>query len=187
MEKVLTIDLDCFFETDTYVNYKEGGFEDDLEKQWNVLEAGEVGNQEPNLKMVEWVKCLLELNTKADLVEIADHHEIIDVLKERNVVAEYLVNIDDHHDVAYDLEYRALDIGNWVIKAKAEGFFQKYVWIKKTTSAPCRFNHFDYDQYDWQDVDPEKLLDFDLIVICDSKDFVPRKYWEKIRDMLGMN
>lgn len=185
---VLSIDIDVFFQCHTY--QKHTNYDIEPIDTWNIIEYLEQTNKykintEVDKKALFKVSdILMEKCLGAEVVLINEHNEIVDVLEKRGVKDSILYNIDFHHDITYENDDIELTIENWVRHSKAKGQIKDYHWICREMSDVRVNSPFKYYKTNLEDVIIENMEHCDLVVICISHHFTPRKYWESIPSFL---
>lgn len=133
---------------------------------------------------LDWIKTKQQLDfinelifetLKIDQVNFCrQHHALFDFYKDMRFASLY--NIDHHHDVIYEKEWKGVNEGNWIFPLLNSGAIKEYHWIKNLDSkiqdfTPENLTKIDmvyrlYDEYDWI-----KNINFDSLSICFSPEF----------------
>lgn len=152
------------------------------EQSWKVIEW-KTGTQDYPIdnECLEFVKKIIRDKCKnAQIKLITEHDEILKIIKETGHKHNFVVNIDNHHDVTYFNDDEKLDIENWVKHGRNEDLIGGYIWLHQDSSETCLNSPFHFLHSSWKDFKIENLKDFDLVVLCLSPYFTPPKYWELI-------
>ena len=176
---VLSIDIDFLF-TDMSIIQKYMDVDLKPYQSWKVIEwKSGIKNFEPCRESYNFLSALLIKVLKKDTVisRIKEHDEIIKVFEKESVKKANVFNVDYHHDVSYGNTDDELNIENWVLFGKKKGMIDKYNWITQVDAKPCQHSVMKFNSSDWRDIDLDKIPKMDLIVLCTSHHFTPRKYW----------
>lgn len=186
INNLVSIDIDCLFECDEYAKYMNYDLDADL--AWDVVEliADRMNlNLKPNMDAVSKVVSILEnrcSNAKVRIIQ--EHDEIIDVMKEFGCKKSTVYNIDFHQDVTYNNDDDKLNIENWARYAKKLGLMESYNWLHREMSDVRVDSPFKFNRDNLLDINELLLPEIDLVVICISHHFTPRKYWDTIPNVL---
>lgn len=185
---ILSIDIDVFFNGHTIQKYMN--YETEPEDSWNMIAYLEKTNKY-NIDTKLDTKALgivcEVLNKKANKSKvrvIEEHNEIINIMEELNIKGANVYNFDDHHDINYGNDNRSLNIENWVLHGKSKQIINNYYWICRPLSDIRCDSPIMYNRDCIYDLDISLLPDFDLVVLCTSHHFTPRKYWYKLTNVL---
>lgn len=186
IKNIMSLDIDLMFECDEYAKYMNYDLDPDL--AWDVVNLiGErIGiNTEVNADAFNKVLEVLENKCKGSKVRIIqEHDEIIDVFREFNVSKANVYNFDFHQDITYGNDDSSLNIENWSRYGKKYGMIDKYYWIHREMSDIRGEFPFSYHRDCLSDIDVSLLPEIDLLVICISHHFTPKKYWDAIPNVL---
>lgn len=114
---------------------------------------------------------------------VNDHDAVIKLVDNTTDVS--LCNIDHHHDIAYqlDADQRIFvpHVGNWVKYLRDKGVVTHYIWVHNPNSDPptddLREKYLDSD-YELQQMDLDNVPDIDMLIICNSPEWIPSDYQE---------
>lgn len=177
--KVLSIDLDICFEQGSvfrkYMNYNI-----DPTHSWKIMQ--ELGiNMMYDVDIYRRLKEILKFNCKdKPVVIINEHDEILQVLRDFKCWKADLFHFDAHHDIGYSTTFEEPNIENWVVHAKIEKLVDKVTWTHNCSAEFPQHYPFLMLHDNILDIKPEYLPDFDLVVLCVSRQFTPMKYWDKM-------
>lgn len=189
--KVLSIDIDIVSQDES--KYNEW-IDEELSpaESWKVIEwkLGRKPRIDPNA--VKFLEKLVKetCNGQTEIVTIERHHEAVEVLERAGAWDSYLINVDRHHDIDYGGDKSVLDIGNWVMHARNENLVRKYTWIHADDSAllPYHESPVKYSKCSYKDLLFDKVIDFDLVIVCKSPYYTPPAAWylmKKIPEWAG--
>jgi hypothetical protein len=175
---VLTIDIDFLFKD---MNKYQSFIDTTLQprQSWQVV-GWKTNNEKfkPDIDSYEFVKNVINKKcVGADVVHISTHEKIVDVLRDRGVYLARMCNIDYHHDINYQAHLDDLNAENWATYARHNNYIRDYAWIRQDDSEMIMWNNIQCYQESWKDSNVDNFSDFDLVVICTSKHFVPPEYW----------
>jgi len=182
IKNIISIDIDVMF--DCYKYEKLSNHDIDASKSWTMIESLGV-NYKPNIDILRHITSLLSTNcSDAKVRVIEEHDEIIEVMRDNNCNKCSMYNLDNHHDITYGGDDSKLSLENWVKFARHENLIDKYTWIHTDMSEMCHISPILYNHNSWKDVSLSDYPKFDLVVICVSHHFTPRKYWTSICNVL---
>lgn len=187
---IVTIDFDIIMHPS--LNLYNNLIDDENTIQ-SILLANKDANFVPNSDLflydylTEYVlKCLKRLPENR-VFFIDDHNDVLDLFEEENFPREEfnVINIDFHHDIAYDDEdvehmIEEADCGNWVkYLFENNPKFKQYVWVKSEESLEYepewifkkRVNVHDIKKYNLDSL--AKTTDY--LFLCRSPEWVPLK------------
>lgn len=184
---IMSLDCDVLYRGNTYHKYTN--FDVSPELAWDIIELCKREDKDIDTDINKnWLDKVIEVFhkkcSKAKFRFITEHDEIIHVMEEYKVKDATIYNFDAHCDITYDGDDSTLNIENWVRFAKAKGLMKEYHWIYNAGSdlrGTKLFNH--YRTY-IEDVHVENMNDIDLVVICLSKHFTPKKDWNILPNVL---
>lgn len=184
---ILSIDVDVFFNGHTFA--KHTNFNVSPELNWKLMDMIVTEDREVDLevdfKSLSKVVDIIENKCKnAKVRYITEHDEIIEVMKEFKCKEATMYNCDDHHDLSYDNDDTTLTIENWVRHAKAKRLIKDYHWIHRPLSDMRYQSSFYHTRTCLDDINVDDIEDIDLVVICLSRHFTPKKYWTSIPNLL---
>lgn len=184
MKNCLSIDCDVLFNCETYSDYTLHDLPADL--TWEIIELIKEKEDdnidlEPDQNVLQKLQELIKLNPDTQIVCINEHDELVDILKGSKW---NIYNADFHHDITYEGDDSELNIENWVRHAKRQGLLEQYYWLHRTMSEHPQTRLMSYFIDNIEDVQPTLAPKFDLIVICISRHFTPRKYWNTITNII---
>lgn len=188
IKNVLSIDIDVFFECNEYAEYMFHQLDEDL--AWNVISLISQEKNislKPNVRALQKVCDLLHSKYKKGVIVeyIEEHDEIVKIMEKHKVKDCNMYNIDFHHDISYGEEDNELNLENWVRHSKSRGQILNYNWLHRELSELNCDSPFFYTRTCLGDLDVNKVEDIDLIVICTSHHFTPKKYQEIIKNILS--
>lgn len=177
--KVLSIDIDLCFEQGSifrkYMNYNI-----DPTHSWKIMEQLGI-DMRYDKDIVHRISEILKSNCKGKpVVIINEHDEILQVLKDFNCYKADLFHFDAHHDVGYNTSFEEPNIENWVTHAKIQKLVDKVTWTHNCSAEFPQNYPFLMLHDNILDIKPEFLPDFDLVVLCVSRQFTPMKYWDSL-------
>ncbi|MGL5714323.1 MAG: hypothetical protein ACRCX2_14980 [Paraclostridium sp.] len=185
INNVLSIDCDIAFECDEYAKYMNYDLEPEL--AWEVVELiakRKNVNIDINIDALKSIIWAFKRCTRAKFRLIEEHDHIIEIMKSYNCQQSTVYNYDHHHDITYGNDDNELNIENWVRFGKKLGLIGDYHWINRPMS-DIRFESlFKYYRTCLDDVNIDNMNEIDLVVICISKHFTPRKYWDSLPNTL---
>lgn len=128
--------------------------------------------------------CAARESAKDNIYFISTHQNIEKYLKNLPKDEEYhLYNIDHHHDVGYDINFKiplmSAGVGDWVKYCKDNKYIQKYTWIKNDNSNEIENGAKKYidEIIDINKINLMKLVkETDILIICGSLEWVPPIY-----------
>lgn len=190
IENILTIDCDVLTNCHTYAPYTLHNVE--ASECWDIINhlerTGKYGiNTEVDIRYLTKVCDVLKNKCIGSEVRlIGEHHEIIDIMEEFVCKDTSLYNIDAHIDINYGNDNTELNCENFVLHAKSRRLVDRYYWIHTTNSDinTANLSPFKFTRCNLEDLDISMLPHFDLVVICISKYFTPKKYWESLPSFL---
>lgn len=179
---ILSIDIDALFKCHTYANHMNHDI--DAVDSWDLIYFLENTNKygidtsidkQALFKTIEILqkKCL-----NSEVVFIEEHDEIVKVMSDRGCKDSVVYNIDYHHDLTYNNDDDTLTIENWVRHAKP--MIKEYYWVCRPLSDIRVDSPIRYYRNCLEDVIVEKMNNIDLVVICTSHHFTPKKYWNTL-------
>lgn len=188
IKNVLSIDIDVFFECNEYAEYMFHNLDEDL--AWNVINliAKEKNiSLKPNVRALQKVCELIHSKCKKGVIveNIEEHDEIVKIMENHNVKDCNMYNIDHHHDLFHSEGDNSLNLENWVVHSKSRGQILNYNWIHRELSELSCDNPFYYTRTCLGDLDINKIEDIDLVVICTSHHFTPKRYHNIINNILS--
>lgn len=185
INNVLSIDCDLMFECDEYSKYTIHSLEPGL--AWEVLEliSKKKGvNIDINIEVLKSVARVFDKCKNAKFRLINEHDEIIDIMKEYNCKDATVYNYDHHHDITYGNNDSELSLENWVRHGKKLGIINEYHWVHRPMSDIRVDSPFSFYKTCLNDVKTKNMNEIDLVVICISKHFTPKKYWDSLPNTL---
>lgn len=138
-----------------------------------------------DLNLYEYLtRYIFSLKDKSNIYFISTHQNIAGYLNDLPEDEEYcLYNIDHHHDVGYDINWRIpslfAGIGDWVKYAREKKLIHKYVWINDDNSVPVEKSgeKFIDEIFNIRDFNLMELSDkTDMLVLCGSPEWIPPIY-----------
>lgn len=190
IQNILSIDCDVFTNCHTYA--KHTNYDVSAEDAWNIIyyleKIGYGINTNVDEKLLfKAVEILQKKCLNSEVVFIEEHDELVGVMEDRGCKDTSLYNIDAHIDINYGNDNSELNIENFVLHSKQRGLVDKYYWIHNTMSnlGTINLSPFKISKCNLLDVDMDMLPNFDLVVICTSHHFTPRKYWEVLPKYLS--
>lgn len=179
---VLSIDIDALFPCHTYA--KHMNYDIDAEDSWDIiyfLEELDKYDIDTNIDKGALFKTIEILEKKclnSEVVFIDEHDEIVKVMSDRGCKDSIVYNIDYHHDLTYNNDDDKLTIENWVRYAKP--MIKDYHWICRPLSDIRVDSPIRYYRTCLEDVIIDNMEKIDLVVICTSHHFTPKKYWNSL-------
>jgi len=186
-KNILTIDIDFLFKK---MNQYQKFIDFDLtpKQSWKVIHwKTKDMNIEPDYESYEFVKKLLrEKCSKAEVQCVSEHHHILNILQKYNVYLGDMVNVDYHHDINYSNVLGEATESNWVTHARNNNYIRNYAWIRQDDSELPLYSNISLSHDSFKDFPIFELDDFDLVVICTSKRYVPPEYWTITQEFANM-
>lgn len=183
---ILSIDIDFLFMD---MNLIQKNFDTDLtpSQSWQVVKwktkKDKFNYDESSYNfLLEILSSKIKKDTK--IFKIWEHDKIVPLLENEKVKNSTVFNIDYHHDISYDNDDTELTIENWVTHCKRKKILEKYNWITQFDAKPCVCSMLTHSRIDWENVDVEKLPEFDIIIVCVSKHFTPKEHWELADELI---
>lgn len=184
---VLSIDIDSMFNGHTY--HKHTNFNVSPSLSWDIIDMIKSEDNkidtEIDRECLNMVANILESKCKkAKFRYIEEHDEIYNIMKEYNCKNSTVYNVDAHLDIDYGNDNNELTIENWVLHCKNEHMLNEYHWICRPFSDIHTNVPFKYYRTCYTDVVVDNMKEIDLVVICTSKHFTPKKYWDSLPNIL---
>jgi len=113
---------------------------------------------------------------------VESHEKVAKLLEGQSDVM--VCNIDHHHDVAYEMEAKTPvfvpGAGNWLKYLKDKGIVTYYTWVHNPNSSQPDDDLAPYidSQYELQQMDLETVPEIDMLIICNSPEWIPSDYQE---------
>lgn len=188
INNVMSIDCDVFVRGHTYAKYINHDLSAEL--NWDLIELIKQEVTTIDLELDEdYLNKAIELIrlkcTNAKIELITEHDEIVSVMKKHNCRNTTMYNLDAHHDISYLGDNTELNLENWVLHARDKKLIKDYHWINRELSDPCECSTIIHTRTTLTDLDINKINKIDLLVICTSKHFTPKQYWDSIPKLLN--
>lgn len=188
---VASVDIDVFFRGHTYAKYMQHEVSPLL--AWDIIEMIKKEdkniNTKPDIRAINKVIELLKAKCKKDveIITINEHDEIIDVMDNYDCEGTIMYNFDAHHDCNYGNDNSELNLENWALHSMENGMVRYYNWICRPLSEVECNRSMVYTKTCVYDVNEQGIEDIDLLVICISHHFTPKKYWDTIPELIFKN
>lgn len=182
---ILSIDIDAFVPCHAYA--KHMNFDVNAEIAWNIIDTIGIDYSVNKDALSKCMEILEKKCQHAKVRIIGEHDEIIGVMQEFKCKDSTVYNIDYHHDLGYGNDDLELNIENWVRFAKEYNLMKDYHWIHRPLSDIRYSSPFYHTRTCLDDLDLNNMNEIDLVVICISHHFTPKKYWDAIPNVLLSN
>lgn len=182
---ILTIDFDTIMEPSINFYNNEIGKNESISE---LLEAAPMVEQslQADLYKYQYLTRLVThyIKAKVPITFIESHEQVIQILRPEVIDKVDIINIDHHHDIAYDVknakETVNLGCGSWVKYGYDAGIINSYTWVKnKNSTWPESFLEKPYltktmlfSEYANQPFSNN----IDRIFICASWEWIPPMY-----------
>lgn len=177
MKKILSIDLDIIMSPciQLYNNYATDNW-DRLCGHFEILKFAK-----PDLvhyrKLIDMIVKFTKTLQKENIHFIKSHEMIVHHIDELNDTI-CLINIDHHHDIAYDKKdvenkVETLNCGNWVKYLFERDKIESYTWIRNEDSTDYEDESFKFVPLQMMEINLDSLDAPDELFICLSPQWIP--------------
>jgi len=185
---IMSIDIDFLFNGHTYRDYIN--YDLTPKTAWKVIDIikQEVSEIDTNIDIDTFAKLLEIVKSKCSKAKfriIDEHNEIVDIMRKYKCKNSTIWNFDAHHDITYGENNDILNLENWVLHAKNERLIDKYVWVHRILSDMCYTSPIDFRRVPVTELEDCMVPEMDLVVVCISHHFTPKKYWDIIPNTLS--
>lgn len=186
---ILSIDFDTIMEPSIRFYNEMIGTKDPLSK---LLERAPMVEQslQADLYKYQYLTRLLMHYIKMNIpiYFIESHEDLFTIVKRQNLKKEApcvydIINIDHHHDIAYDIDNEkqsvSLECGSWVKYGMDKKLFSSYTWIKNPNSSdPEKFlNKYLTNSMLFSDFANKPFpKDIEEVFVCASWEWIPPMY-----------